>query len=144
MSEPTSRAHVQSDRSPAAGMSQRERWIVYPLLFLALGIALRDKMSGTIDTGTIVCERVLCQRLNVGPADGPPGVVIGSERLKQASAESEQPPPVFGFIQVRTAGTSSRVKRFDTPAQPPRSADVPQRSALPEVGRPPEPEQQQE
>ena len=26
-------------------MTERERWIVYPLLFLALGAALRDKLS---------------------------------------------------------------------------------------------------
>jgi hypothetical protein len=25
-------------------MTERERWIVYPLLFLALGAALRDKL----------------------------------------------------------------------------------------------------
>lgn len=30
-------------------MSDRERWIVYPLLFLALGVALRDKFTRSID-----------------------------------------------------------------------------------------------
>lgn len=30
-------------------MSDRERWIVYPLIFLALGVALRDKITRTID-----------------------------------------------------------------------------------------------
>ena len=30
-----------------ASMSDRERWIVYPLLFLALGVALRDKVTRT-------------------------------------------------------------------------------------------------
>ncbi len=29
-------------------MSDRERWIVYPLLFLALGLNLRDKITGTL------------------------------------------------------------------------------------------------
>jgi len=31
-------------------MSTRERWIVYPLLFLALGIAMRDKVVNAIGT----------------------------------------------------------------------------------------------
>jgi len=30
-------------------MSDRERWIVYPLLFLALGVSLRDKFTRSID-----------------------------------------------------------------------------------------------
>ncbi len=30
-------------------MSDRERWVVYPLLFLTLGLTLRDKMTGTIE-----------------------------------------------------------------------------------------------
>lgn len=29
-------------------MSDRERWIVYPLLFLTLGLTLRDKITGTL------------------------------------------------------------------------------------------------
>ena len=40
-------------------MSERERWIVYPLLFLTMGIALRDKMIRPID------DEVRCRRLVV-------------------------------------------------------------------------------
>lgn len=39
-------------------MSERERWIVYPLLFLALGSALRDKIAKQTQTKEIVCERL--------------------------------------------------------------------------------------
>ncbi|MEO1498624.1 MAG: hypothetical protein AAFV43_15885 [Planctomycetota bacterium] len=39
-------------------MSERERWIVYPLLFLALGAALRDKIAKQTQTKEIVCERL--------------------------------------------------------------------------------------
>jgi hypothetical protein len=42
-------------------MSTRERWIVYPLLFLALGLALRDKL--------IPPSRFRCGRLEVVEAD---------------------------------------------------------------------------
>jgi hypothetical protein len=40
-------------------MSERERWIVYPLLFLTMGIALRDKMIRPID------DEIRCRRLVV-------------------------------------------------------------------------------
>jgi hypothetical protein len=41
-------------------MSERERWVVYPLLFLALGAALRDKLFDSTTT-----KRVVCQELTV-------------------------------------------------------------------------------
>jgi hypothetical protein len=54
-------------------MSTRERWIVYPLLFLALGAALRDKFVGSRDlrAGAVTCGelrvgRLLCDRLESG------------------------------------------------------------------------------
>lgn len=51
-------------------MSTRERWIVYPLLFLALGVALRDKIvpvhkiviSQEIRARTIRCGELEAER----------------------------------------------------------------------------------
>ncbi|MCI0332071.1 MAG: hypothetical protein L0228_02445 [Planctomycetes bacterium] len=40
-------------------MSERERWVVYPLLFLALGAALRDKLSDRTTTRSIKCQELL-------------------------------------------------------------------------------------
>ena len=37
-------------------MSERERWIIYPLLFFALGAALRDKLLQRIESKEICCE----------------------------------------------------------------------------------------
>lgn len=37
-------------------MSERERWIVYPLLMFALGAAVRDKLMQRIESKEIVCE----------------------------------------------------------------------------------------
>jgi len=37
-------------------MSERERWIIYPLLFFALGAAVRDKILHRIDAKEIYCE----------------------------------------------------------------------------------------
>jgi hypothetical protein len=40
-------------------MSERERWIIYPLLFLALGAALRDKLIDTTMSRKIVCQELI-------------------------------------------------------------------------------------
>ncbi len=37
-------------------MSERERWIVYPLLFFALGAAIRDKLLQRVEAKEIYCE----------------------------------------------------------------------------------------
>ena len=39
-------------------MSERERWIVYPLIFFALGAAVRDKILQRVEAKEIVCESV--------------------------------------------------------------------------------------
>src|SRR5947207_15694936 len=46
-------------------MNERERWIVYPLLFLALGAGLRDKLFDQTRTKSIEC-----QDLTVAAEDG--------------------------------------------------------------------------
>jgi hypothetical protein len=40
-------------------MTERERWIVYPLLFLALGAALRDKLVDRTTNKSLVCQDLL-------------------------------------------------------------------------------------
>jgi hypothetical protein len=44
--------------APSPIMTERERWIVYPLLFLALGAALRDKLVDRTTTKSIVCQEL--------------------------------------------------------------------------------------
>lgn len=40
-------------------MSERERWIIYPLLFFALGAAVRDKILHRVDAKEIYCESLM-------------------------------------------------------------------------------------
>lgn len=40
-------------------MSDRERWIVYPLLFLAIGASLRDKLFDRTTSKSIICQELL-------------------------------------------------------------------------------------
>ncbi|MCD4728864.1 MAG: hypothetical protein K8R46_14490 [Pirellulales bacterium] len=58
-------------------MSTRERWIVYPLLFLTLGVALRDKilpptrfggMETVLKAGEIDVRRIRCGEIQAGRA----------------------------------------------------------------------------
>lgn len=52
-------------------MTDRERWTVYPLLFLALGISLKDKLARSIETDRIECKTLVCEGLEVsGPEPG--------------------------------------------------------------------------
>lgn len=61
-------------------MNERERWIVYPLLFLALGASLRDKLFNRTQTKTIVCES-----LSVEGPDQPPIPVLYTASTKANS-----------------------------------------------------------
>ena len=44
-------------------MSERERWIVYPLLFFALGAAIRDKLFRHVATKDIKCETLVADEI---------------------------------------------------------------------------------
>jgi hypothetical protein len=46
-------------------MNERERWIVYPLLFFALGAALRDKFLQRVTTDELFAKHVICDELSV-------------------------------------------------------------------------------
>jgi hypothetical protein len=46
-------------------MNERERWIVYPLLFFALGAALRDKFLQRVTTDELIAKRIVCEDLAV-------------------------------------------------------------------------------
>jgi hypothetical protein len=77
-------------------MSTRERWIVYPLLFLTLGIALRDKVvppsqirCNELQAGQVVCNRLEsvqseCRTLLVHGPNGRPVVVAGADNASRA------------------------------------------------------------
>ncbi|MEQ8847257.1 hypothetical protein [Botrimarina sp.] len=57
-------------------MSDRERWIVYPLLFLALGSALRDKLFKETRA-----KQILCEQLFLVDQDGRPQAVLNGRVL---------------------------------------------------------------
>jgi hypothetical protein len=52
-------------------MSNRERWTVYPLLFMTLGIALTDKVTRQVNTDLVRCKTLL-----VTDRQGNPRVIV--------------------------------------------------------------------
>lgn len=63
-------------------MTTRERWTVYPLLFLAIGLAMRAQSSapdldGRQRVEVLDAASVICRELRVESADGPTLVHLG-------------------------------------------------------------------
>jgi hypothetical protein len=56
-------------------MNERERWIVYPLLFFALGASLRDKFTHEVRTDQLHAGQLSCEELVVLDAEKPDRVV---------------------------------------------------------------------
>ena len=79
-------------------MSSRERWTIYPLLFLALGVALRDKLTSTVDSRFITCEELdvvdrhgqLQMRLTSHDGDSGKLLLYGADGRLAVAAEAEQ------------------------------------------------------
>ncbi len=78
-------------------MTDRERWTVYPLLFLALGVSLKDKLTSTVNTKNLVCNS-----LQVNDAKTNSRVTIdGNAVISKAM--------VCNALQVEDPKTNSRV-----------------------------------
>ncbi len=61
-------------------MSERERWIIYPLLFFALGAAVRDKILHRVDAKEIYCESL--KIIDQQDPTGRPFVELGIQRAR--------------------------------------------------------------
>jgi hypothetical protein len=91
-------------------MSERERWIVYPLLFLALGAALRDKLLKQT-----VAKRLICEELYVLDAKGRPMAQLAGDQLRLGLAGRS-----YGYVQANTIDADTLVQlgqRIDAAAQ---------------------------
>ncbi len=94
-------------------MTSRERWIIYPLLFLALGAALRDKMvPGNVEAFSVDCSQLTCHRLDVIGPEGDSGirmgtVATGTGQIELYNADEEQ------IVRIGPDG-SGKQGRIDT------------------------------
>lgn len=82
-------------------MTERERWIVYPLLFLALGASLRDKFGGpeTIDAKHIHCEELRTSQVVIAdPRSNQPRIVL--KTVPEAAPNGAVAPHSSGQIEL--------------------------------------------
>ncbi|MEM6798578.1 MAG: hypothetical protein AAF589_03610 [Planctomycetota bacterium] len=139
-------------------MSERERWIVYPLLFLALGAALRDKLMQQTRADQLVCQRlVMINESGVATAvlDGDQlkaikaGVVDAQQLLQRARpiAAKQKPasalsiPQMLKFLQQMGVVRPAPQNPESPPAETPDNEDTPageggKQQALAEPPRP--------
>jgi hypothetical protein len=82
-------------------MNERERWIVYPLLFLALGAALRDKLSEHTKTKSIECQELTVYGDGGAGQQPVPLVQIGARKRTSADSPHLGQILVNGLIQAQ-------------------------------------------
>src|SRR5690606_34937660 len=85
-------------------MSERERWIIYPLLFLALGAALRDKLINSTES-----QRVKCQGLMVYDSSGDVSMVLGAEQFPDVRQQTVRSHLKLDTIEVATLRVTDNV-----------------------------------
>ncbi len=78
-------------------MSQRERWIIYPLLFLTFCLAIRDQWP-LAKTSTGMFNAVQCRNLTIVDDRGDPAVVIGTRISTGGPGERQE----SGQIKILT------------------------------------------
>ncbi len=101
-------------------MTNRERWIVYPLLFLTLGIGIRDKvappsprfMRPGVNALNVRCLHLECQDLTVTGPNGETRVRVGNTPNQAGQIE------IYGsdhtMVMVAGADNTGRSGRVQT------------------------------
>lgn len=78
-------------------MTSRERWTVYPLLLLAIGLAVRGNVTmssrvSAVSAGAVTADAVFCKELAIVTDDGQ--IVVHAGRVKDGGG---------GRIEIRDA-----------------------------------------
>jgi hypothetical protein len=102
-------------------MSTRERWIVYPLLFMTLGIALREKIvpPNRLHVSQVVCDRLQstqseCRTLLVVGPNNRPVVIAGTDGATLAGTIetfSARGLPQVRLLSTATGGAITAIAR---------------------------------
>ena len=106
-------------------MTSRERWTVYPLLFLAIGLAMRAVLQplepvDTLRAHGVDAAQVVCREILVTGSDGTVLVHIG--RVVGGGGGRIEIKDAGGTdaiaIGTRPDGRDARVERFDAQGRP--------------------------
>jgi hypothetical protein len=87
-------------------MSTRERWVIYPLLFLTLGIVMRDKFAtwGNYQTNEVTAAKLWCGELQVDKAIAGALVVRGIQCGELVVEGPNGRPTVIARTDPKTKG----------------------------------------
>ena len=85
-------------------MTDRERWIVYPLIFLALGAVLKDKL---LPATVVRADTIQCNKLRCGKALAD---VLTTQQL--TVADPQQQPRIILHVVREQAATGGKDKQF--------------------------------
>ena len=69
-------------------MSNRERWVVYPLLFLSIGLGLRKFDMQEADEHIAEVDTLRCKTLEIVTPEGKPRMSIATNALGEALLET--------------------------------------------------------
>ncbi len=86
-------------------MSERERWIVYPLLFLAVFLGWRNQMPRS---GDLECQLIRCHGLLVTSPNGEPSVEISSTAAQSGELRLFGADGGDALLVLRTDRTGNR------------------------------------
>jgi hypothetical protein len=93
----TAVAFLRTWTSLITAMTERERWIVYPLVFFALGAALRDKFLQHVSTKEIECQRLIAKQIECEGGIICEGVIVlNPENRSQRLVEMGPAAPATG------------------------------------------------
>ena len=81
-------------------MSECERWIIYPLLFFALGAALRDKFLQHVTTKEVVATKIICQELAITDPKKTDRTVAKLTSGVPEGPQAQQNPNPFGVLYL--------------------------------------------
>ncbi len=77
-------------------MTERERWIIYPLLFFALGASLRDKFLQHVTTKEVIAGKVICEELIITDPKKPDRIV--ARLASETPAGDDENSESFGLL----------------------------------------------
>ncbi|MBN1396042.1 MAG: hypothetical protein JW959_13550 [Pirellulales bacterium] len=112
-------------------MSTRERWIVYPLLFLTLGIAVRNYFlpTGRLAVGDLRAERISCGEMVVFGPNGRPAVIADASPDSVAGGHVitlDRLGRPTGFMGRTSISIQKRSAHETPPAQQPSEEEKPE------------------
>jgi hypothetical protein len=94
-------------------MTSRERWTIYPLLFLSLGMGLRSRLTGMESATT-----VRCRQLVIVDEAGKPLILAGASADRTAGVISIQTATGVPQVNLGSNNSSGDVRTFGPDGKP--------------------------